>query len=100
MTRNELEKIIEIIKEQRNYENKCSEAMGVMCPECHQPFLSNPIWVAVEMALNTALGLEDFFAWWIWETDCGENDKARIWLEDGTEVPVRTAEEIIEYSKM
>ena len=100
MTQEALEKIIEIIKKQRAYEDKCSEAMAAMCPDCHPPFLSNPIWVAVEMALDDALGFKDFFAWWIWETDCGENDKARIWLEDGTEVSIRTAEEIIKFSEM
>lgn len=102
ISQTDLEKIIESMKKQREYEDSVSAAFGKVFPSQHAPFLEIPLWSGISRALDSALGLgEDFFEWWIWETDCGENEsRAKIWLEDGTEIPVRNAEEIIRYSEM
>lgn len=101
ISQTDLDKIIKSIKQQKKYEEGFSDAFKNIFPTQHVPFLENPLWNGIIIALDNALNLGDFFEWWIWETDCGANEsRAKIWLEDGTEVPVRNAEEIIRYSQM
>ena len=77
MTEETLNEIIEGARKQLRHEEKCIEALEMIFPESHPPVPSNPLWQAFETAVDAALGVEDFFDWWIWETDCGTNDRAR-----------------------
>ena len=98
ITVKQLEYIIKCIKAQLEYEDTCSKALGMICPDCYMPILSNPIWSAFTQAMDAALGLDDFFSWWIWDTNCGEHH-AEIYELDGSITYVRNAEEIINYAK-
>lgn len=99
MTVDQLETILSSVKKQIEYEDKCSDALSVLCPDCTSPILSNPLWQACCMAVDLALGLEneDFIAWWIWETDCGKKDN-KLYL-NGEEIEIKTAQDIINYAK-
>lgn len=98
MTVEQLENIIADIKAQIKYENDCVDAFEMMFPNCYSPVIDNPIWTSLIELLDSALGLEDFFSWWIWDTLCGD-DHAEIHEKDGTVIPVRNAEEIIKYAE-
>lgn len=98
ITVKQLECIIKSIKDQLEYEHTCGKALNMICPDCYTPILSNPIWSAFTQAMDAALGLDDFFSWWIWETNCGEHC-AEIYEVDGSVSYVRNAEEIINYAK-
>lgn len=98
MTQEQLEKIITAIRKQKEYEEKFHDAFKAVFTEQEPPFLETPLWEGLYLALDETLGLEDFFSWWIWETDCGrDKTKARIWLQGGQEIPVTNAKEILEY---
>ena len=99
MTEETLNKIIEGVKKQLRHEEKCIEAIKMIFPESYPPAPSNPLWQAFETAVDAALGVEDFFDWWIWETDCGTNDRARIRLDEVC-YPVRNAKEILAYAEV
>lgn len=98
MTEDILNKIIEGVKKQLRHEERCIEAFKVIFPESYPLVPSNPLWRAFETAMDAALGVEDFFDWWIWETECGTKDNARIWLDDVC-YPVRDAKEILVYAE-
>lgn len=98
MTEEILNKIIEGAKKQLRHEERCIEALQVIFPESHPPVPSNPLWQAFAVSADAALGVEDFFDWWIWETDCGTKDNARIWLGEAC-YPVRNAKEILAYAE-
>ena len=42
--------------------------------------------------------MEDFFEWWVWETGCGTEDNARIWLDEVC-YPVTNAKEVLAYAE-
>lgn len=98
MTEETLNKIIEGVKKQLRYEERCMEAFKVIFPESVTPVPVNPLWQAIATAVDAYLGVEDFFAWWIWDTDCGTNDRAHIWLGQAC-YPVRNAKEILAYAE-
>ena len=98
MTEETLNKIIEGVKKQLRHEEKCIEAIKMIFPESYPPVPSNPLWQAFETAVDAALGVEDFFDWWIWETDCGTNDRARIRMDEVC-YPVTNAKEILAYAE-
>lgn len=98
MTVEQLENIIADIKAQIKYENDCVVAFEMMFPNCYSPVIDNPIWTSLIELLDSALGLEDFFSWWIWDTQCGK-DHAELYEHDGTVIYVRNAEEIIKYAE-
>lgn len=98
MTVEQLENIIADIKAQIKYENDCVAAFETMFPNCYSPVIDNPIWTSLIELLDSALGLEDFFSWWIWDTQCGK-DHAELYEQDGTVIYVRNAEEIIKYAE-
>ena len=97
MTEEILNKIIEGAKKQLRHEERCIKALQVIFPESHPPVPSNPLWRAFTVAADAALGVEDFFDWWIWETGCGTEDNARIWLDEVC-YPVTNAKEILAYA--
>ena len=98
MTEAILNEIIEGAKKLLQYEERCIEAFKVIFPESYPPVLVNPLWRAFTTAMDVALGLEDFFGWWIWETECGTKDNARIWLDEVC-YPVTNAKEILAYAE-
>ncbi len=98
MTAKQLTEIIDIIKAQIKYEQDITEAFEKVFPDCYPPIMSNPLWSGFTKALDAALGLTDFFDWWIWDTDCGMNH-AEIYETDGSVIYVRTADEIIKYAE-
>ena len=97
MTVEQLENIIADIKEQIKYEQGITDAFSKAFTDCYPPVMNNPIWTSLIELLDSALGLEDFFSWWIWETQCGEYH-AELYEQDGTVIYVRNAEEIIKYA--
>lgn len=98
MTEETLNKIIEGLKKQLRHEEKCIEALKMIFPESYPPMPSNPLWQVFAIAVDAALGVEDFFDWWTWETDCGTNDRARIRLDEVC-YPVTNAKEILTYAE-
>ena len=98
ITEETLNGIIEGAKKQLRYEERCIEALKVIFPDSYPPVPSNPLWQTFATAADTALGVEDFFDWWLWETDCGTKDNARIWLNEVC-YPVRNAKEILAYAE-
>ena len=98
MTEATLNKIIEGAKKQLRYEEVCLEAFKVIFPESYPPVPVNPLWEAFATAVDAALGVEDFLDWWIWDTECGTKDNARIWLNEVC-YPVRNAKEILAYAE-
>lgn len=98
MTEAILNEIIEGAKKQLRYEEVCMEALKVIFPESVAPIVVNPLWSTFATAMDVALGLEDFFGWWIWGTECGIKDNARIWLNEVC-YPVRNAREILAYAE-
>ena len=98
MTEATLNKIIEGAKKQLRHEERCIEALKVIFPDSYPPVPSNPLWRAFATAVDAALGVEDFFEWWVWETGCGTEDNARIWLNEVC-YPVRNAKEILAYAE-
>ena len=98
MTAHQLTEIIDIIKAQIKYEQDITDAFEKVFPDCYPPIMNNPIWSGVTKALDAALGLTDFFDWWIWETNLGA-DNAELYDTDGTVIHVRTADEIIQYAE-
>lgn len=98
----ELQAIIKSIKAQLKYERTCCDAAKMMFPDCLSPIMSCPLWEGFSKVLDCALGLEaeEFTSWWIWETNCGQDERmAVIYFDDGIQMPVRNAEEIIKYSE-
>ena len=98
MTEDTLNKIIEGAKKQLRHEERCIEALKVIFPESYPPVPHNPLWQAFATAVDAALGVEDFLDWWIWETECGTNDRAHIWLDEIC-YPVGNAKEILAYAE-
>lgn len=98
ITETKMNEIIEGAKKQLRNEERCIEALKVIFPESHPPVPSNPLWQAFATTVDAALGVEDFFDWWIWETECGTNARARIWLDEVC-YPVTNAKEILAYAE-
>lgn len=98
MTVEQLESIISCIKQQIDYELEVTDAFNKIFPDFDEVFMSTPLWAGFSKALDAALGLDDFFDWWIWGTQCGE-EHAAIDEQDGTVIYVRNAEEIIKYAE-
>lgn len=98
MTEETLNKIIEGAKKQLRHEERCIEALEVIFPESYPPVPANYLWDALAEAVDAALGLEEFFDWWVWDTNCGTTGSA--WIElDGVRYPVTNASEILAYAE-
>ena len=98
MTEETLAKIIEGAKAQVRYEDDCYEALRVIFPDIYPSIFVNPIWQAFATAVDEALGVEDLFDWWVWETKCGTKDNS--WIElGGVRYPLTNAREILEYAE-
>ena len=92
-----LDRIIKEARRQQKYEMKCSEAFGILYPDSYPPIVPNYLWGALATAVDSALGVTDFFDWWVWETDFGK-DNAWIGL-DGVRYPVTDVKEILAYAE-
>lgn len=98
MTVEQLESIISCIKQQIDYELEITYAFNKIFSDSDDAFIDTPLWAGFCKLLDAALGLEDFFDWWIWDTQCGEKCAVKK-EQDGTVIYVRNAEEIIKYAE-
>lgn len=99
MTKEQLESVLADIKKQLSYEDDCRKAFGLLYPDSWAPVSTNYLWSALLRTLDTALGIEDFFSWWVFDTECGK-DHAVIYFPDGREINIRTVDDIFEYVSM
>ena len=98
MTEETLNTIIEGAKKQQRHENTIMDCFKAMFPGSYSPVPENPLWDAFAIAVDAALGVEDLFGWWVWETDCGTKDNS--WIElDGRRYPLTTAGELLAYAE-
>ena len=98
MTETVLNKIISDVKEQLQYEERCNDAFREIFPDSYPPVFENMLWTALSTAVDEALGVDDLFGWWIWETDCGTKDNAWIELK-GRRWPITNAREMLAFAE-
>lgn len=97
MTTENLNRIIDHVRLQRNYENKCAKAFNTIFGGNITPAMQNFLYAPLCIAMDLALGIEDFFEWWIFDTECGTNGNS-MWI-DGIKYPVSNADEILAFAQ-